>query len=402
MISIEEAQQIVVGEVPTGPVVTVPLKEAWGRVLAKELQSPIDSPLFNASAMDGFAVSAHPSSVYKVVAFVAAGDKTEKILNAGEAARVMTGAMIPKGATAVIPQEEVLQAGDENILIADPVQPGLHIRNRGEEIRVGERVLSKNTPVTAGAAGFLASLGLLEIPVFAAPKISIFPTGSELVRHLSELQAGKIIESNSYALSSALSELKIIPHVSSPVSDTPKVMHAMLEAALNENDFVLITGGVSAGAFDHVKEILASLKVKTCFWKVAQKPGKPLYFGRKNNTFVFGLPGNPASSLVCFYEYVRPALFKWMGYPSVFLPNEKAKLSKPFSKKDERLHFVRARAFKTLEGLCIDPLEGQESHKMRAFARANCLMVVPQEAKSLQEGDEVEVHWLPEMKTGGF
>ncbi len=394
MISVEEAQQIVMNEVLSGPVVTLPLQDACGRVLAGELQSPIDSPLFDSSAMDGFAIAACDLARHKVVGLVAAGNTIEKTLHRGEAMRVMTGAMLPQGTTAVIPQEEILKEEDGTILISSPVTQDLHIRRQGEEVRAGDLVLSKNTPITAGAAGFLSSLGILKIPVFTPPKILIFPTGSELVSHPSALQSGKIMESNSCSLSAALFPLNLVPRIVSPVPDIPKVMHAMLEVALSENDFVLITGGVSVGIFDHVKEILASLKVKTCFWKVAQKPGKPLYFGRKNNTFVFGLPGNPASSLVCFYEYVRPALLKWMGFPDCFLKKCEARLLKPFFKKEERVHFVRGKVFYKEGEWQVDPFEGQESHKMGSFAKANCLAVIPAAVKELKEGDAVVIHWL--------
>lgn len=403
MISVEEAQNIVVNEIPAGPVVKVSLKEARGRVVAKDVASPVDSPPFHSAAMDGFAIrheetlgaSPHSPAKLRVVGLVAAGDPADRPLVHGEAAWVMTGAMVPCGATAVIPQEEVLQDSDGVILVSNPVEQSRHIRFRGEEISAGGLALSRNSPVTAGTAGFLASLGVLEIPVFAPPKVFIFPTGSELVRHPSELGGGKIMESNSHALSAALSDLQITPRVVAPVPDIPKVIHAMLDVELEGHDFLLITGGISVGAFDYVKEILAKLKVKPCFWQVAQKPGKPLYFGRRNGTFVFGLPGNPSSSMVCFYEYVRPALLKWMGYEDCFLRKGAATLLSPFSKKEGRVHFVRGRAFFREEECFVEVLEGQESHKMQSFAKANCLLFVSAAERELKEGSRVTIHWLP-------
>lgn len=408
MITVKEAKQTIIKEIPKGPSVRVPLDKAWQRVLAEDVMSPLDSPLFDASAMDGFAIrheetyraSRNCPSYFKNIGLIAAGDVASQPLNPNETFKVMTGAMIPKGTTAVIPQEEILFDTAGTLLVSREVERGENIRCKGEEIKKGTLALPKNTFLNAGAIGFLASLGVSDVPIYAPPKVFILTTGSELVKDISELTEGKIIESNSYSLKAALQEIGITPLLSSPVPDIAKVLHAVIEYQLQNTDFLLITGGVSVGVFDLVKEILAKQDVETLFWQVAQKPGKPLYFGRRENIFVFGLPGNPASSLVCFYEYVRPALLQWIGYPDLFLLSDKGKLSKPFCKKDERLYFVRARALKTSEGIFVNPLEGQESHRMHAFADANCLMVVPQEIKSLQKGDAVTIHWLPEIKNG--
>lgn len=401
MITIEEAQKIILREIGGGPKQGVALKEALNRILAEEVKAPIDLPLFNASAMDGFAIHHEEApAVFKNVGVVAAGSTAPKNLEAGEAVQIMTGAMIPSGATAVIPQEEVaFEKGDgknpARIFVSRPVAEGEHFRKKGEEIRRGETALPQGTRLTPGVLGFLASLGIEEVKVYAPPRISILPTGSELVRGLSEITEGKIPESNSVALRAALQELNITPQILSPVPDIARVLHAIIEVQLQRSDFLFITGGVSVGTFDLVKDILQSLGVKTLFWGVSQKPGKPLFFGKGKSAFVFGLPGNPVSSLVCYYEYLRPSLLLWLGYDSVFLPTAKARLVEPFRKKEGRTHFLRAVAESRDGGWSVHIPGGQESHKMKSFLKSNCLAVIPQEASQLNGGAEVMIHWLP-------
>lgn len=402
MISVEEGQRIVMSEVGCGPVRRLPLLKAFGLVLAEAVDSRIDAPLFDASAMDGFALhheeSAAASQVFparfKNTGLVAAGDAPMKPLRPGETCKVMTGAMLPPGATAVIPQEEVLLDAAGTLLVFRRVEEGDHVRRRGEEIRKGETALPENTPLSAGAVGFLASLGVFSVPVYAPPRVSIVPTGSELVRSLSKLGPGKILESNSLSLCAALRDLGLLASVSAPVPDGGSTLRDILERRLSDSDFVVVTGGVSVGDFDRVKEVLAALGVETRFWKIAQKPGKPIWFGRRKNMFVFGLPGNPSSSLVCFYEYVRPALLKWMGHSRCFLEKACAKLMHPLSKKEERAHFLRARAALREGDLWVEALGGQESHKMASFAKANALLFVPAGAQELPHGSAVTIHWL--------
>lgn len=408
MITIEEAQKIILREIGRGPSLNVPLKEALSRILAAEVAAPIDSPLFNASAMDGFAIH-HEETVkasreqpiaFRNAGLVAAGSIAAKKLECGEVIQIMTGAMIPSGATAVIPQEEAaFEKGDgknpARIFVFRPVAEGEHFRKKGEEIQKGETALPQGTRLTPGTLGFLASLGLESVPIYAPPKISILPTGSELVRGLSEITEGKIPESNSVALRAALQELNITPQVLSPVPDIARVLHAIIEVQLRQSDFLFITGGVSVGTFDLVKDILQSLGVKTLFWGVSQKPGKPLYFGKGKSAFVFGLPGNPVSSLVCYYEYLRPAILSWLGEGEIFLPAAKARLAEPFQKKEGRTHFLRAVAESRDGGWSVHIPGGQESHKMKSFLKSNCLAIIPQEVSELSGGSEVTIHWLP-------
>ena len=240
----------------------------------------------------------------------------------------------------------------------------------------------------------IASLGIHEVSVFAPPRIFIFSTGSELVSDAREIKPGKIFESNSFALQAALQDLHIEAKQTPPIVDTKKALRESLRKAEEESDFVFISGGVSVGSFDFVKEVLTEMEVETLFWGIAQKPGKPLFFGKRNRRFFFGLPGNRASTLVCYYEYLRPAILKWMGYETVEPLSEKGRLKENFFKKTGRVHFVRAIAQRNEKGLSVSPLSGQESHRMNSFATANCLMVVPKETERLQPGEEVTIHWI--------
>lgn len=395
MITVEEAKRIVLEQTPTGPKVILPLAQAGGHFLAEDIFSPIDSPPFDSSAMDGFGLDhAETPGRFKIIGTVTAGEGGVKKIASGQCLEIMTGAQIPDGASAVVPYEEVQQEGGE-VVVAVEVAEGAHIRRRAEQLQKGEPVLAKPIRLTAGAAGFLASLGILQVPVYAAPKIFILPTGSELVSALADLKEDKILESNGLALQTALRQIPVGATVSHPVADIPKILSGVLEAALNDYDMVLICGGVSVGSRDYVKDLLAKFKVQQLFWGVTQKPGKPLYFGKKGNTLVFGLPGNPASSLVCFYEYVRPAVLKWLGDPKPALREGRAALSKTFIKKDGRVHFVRACAEQSKGVWRVHPLEGQDSHFMKSFALANCLMVVGQNVNRIEEGEEVAIQWLP-------
>lgn len=403
MITVTEAQRIVASQVPSGPKREIALREGRGLVLADTLLSPIDSPSFDSSAMDGFAVRRVDTEgaakerpvALRVVETIAAGTVPTRRLSSRESARIMTGAMIPPGADGVIPQEEVVESGSDTISVSRSVARGENILRRGEELKRGEVALQRGAPLNPAAIGFLASLGIERVPVFAKPRVAIVPTGSELVQSFSEWSPGRVFESNSAALSAALRELSIESEIVPPVTDSEGDLKGVLGGLFETADFVLITGGVSVGRFDFVRGVLADLGVETLFWRVAQKPGKPLFFGRKEDRFVLGLPGNPASSLVCFYEYVRPALRRWLGFRELFLREGEARIEGEIRKKGGRTDFVRALAWEDGGALSVRPTGDQGSHRMGSFVDANCLMVLPSERTEYGSGDVVTIHWLP-------
>lgn len=388
--------------VPRGMIVSSPIEKCLRRIVAKKIIAPFDFPLFAASAMDGYAIdskdtaaASHQKPVsLKVLSKIFAGEAPSDSIHPGETIRIMTGAMIPSGATAVIPQEEVEKISSDTILIFRAIAKGENIRLQGEEIRRGERAISPFEIITPSVIGYLASLGIYEVPVFQEPKVALLPTGSELIRDSKDLEPGKIFESNSCALGAALKQMGLVPALFPPIADCRDELEEGIQKCLEGNDFTIISGGVSVGEKDYVRDILEELKVETLFWKVAQKPGKPLFLGKRENRFVFGLPGNPASSLVCFYEYVQPALLKWLGHPQIWPLSEVATLKKSISKKEGRTHFLRAQASREGGNLWVTPFSSQESHRMGSFAKANCLALFPLEAKELQKGEPIEIHWI--------
>lgn len=402
MISVAEAQELVQAHAAVGAVEKVPLTKALGAVLSSPVKSQMDVPAFDNSAMDGFmldqraTVTASPKSPVRiaVTGYQSAGPIQYPSLQSGTALRVATGAFVPPDATTVIPQELVTEEGD-TIVITAPAKVGAHIRRCAEETKRGETVLTVGTLLTPSVVGYLASLGVDEVPVYTRPRVGIVATGTELVPLGATPGPGQIYDSNSVALSAALQVDGITARTYPAVSDDPVLQKQALALAISENDIVLVTGGVSVGRYDHVKDIMTQLEITPVFWKVRQKPGKPLVFGTRGQSLFFGLPGNPASSLVSYYEYVRPAVCQWMGIADGSLQEIVATCDQKIVKDDARAHFLRA-WLTCQEGVWrVTPREGQGSHCMRSFADANALLALPEGTATVSAGDSVRVHMLP-------
>lgn len=403
MISVCEAQEFILSQVSVQAAETLELGEALGRFVAEPIFAAMDSPLFSNSAMDGYALKAEDTVnasgesplLFPVFGTISAGTQSKKILQPGEATRIFTGAMIPEGATAVVKQEDVVKKAD-GIVLTKPVAAGENIRKQGEEFRVGKRVLGRGEPLNPATLALLAGLGTQEIPVFSCPRVGILVTGSEIVPVGSLLDPGQIYDSNSYALRAALQEMHLQPVGISHCRDQKNELAWAIASGLQNCDFLIVTGGVSVGDFDLVKEVAAAEGVKEIFWKVKQKPGKPLFFGKKGEKkFLFGLPGNPASALVCFYEYVRVALLKAMGSLNPFLPRVWVPIHESFKKKSGLLHFLRGYLSNPGDRSQVQILQQQGSHILNSFAQGNCLVILPEAAESLEAGTPVEVHLLP-------
>lgn len=407
MISVAEAHQRIATQITMGPVVERPLAEVVGGVLARALSARVDIPAFDNSAMDGFALrhteiiaATREAPIHLPLAGQQlAGAITCATLPAGHCVRIATGARVPDGATAVIPLEEVTEAAGI-IAVTACVAEGACIRRRGEEIRRGDAALPAGTRLTPATLGFLAGIGYGTLPVARAPIVDILATGSELLRPDEPWREGHIYESNSIALASALREWGIIPRVAPPIPDDPARLRAALATALRDTDFLLVTGGCSVGSADYLKELLAECDVEPIFWQVRQKPGKPLYFGRRGTQCIFGLPGNPVSSLVCYYEYVRTAIQRWFGDPHVGLPTITARIAQAIEKTDGKTHFLRAQITTGPDGAHATPIGRQESHRMGPFAQANGLIVIPAGLTHVAMGSVVEVHLLPDTQIG--
>jgi molybdopterin molybdotransferase len=398
MIPFEKALNLVLDQVNTLRMNEKYIHEISSDVLAEDVIAQKDIPNFSNSAMDGFALRSqeaqHAPVALRITGCIKAGDSPETKLNEGEAAKIMTGAPLPNGADAVVMVEDTEEKGNE-VLVKKTIKRGENVRLKGEEIKKGQVGLGKGTTLNPASVGFLASLGRQKVKVYDKPKVSILVTGNELVKPGRELRPGKIWESNSFALNAALAEMHIKAVSFGTVRDNLQDMERKIQAGLTASDILLICGGISVGEYDLVQEILLKLKVKKIFWRVAMKPGKPTFFGTKGKKLIFGLPGNPASVLVTFLEFVRPAILKMMGQSHIILKKEKAILEEEIRKKADRLNFVRG-FFNVKNGSVYVRSTGlQNSHILESFSRANCLIVLEKSRKIFKPGERVNIQVLP-------
>jgi molybdopterin molybdotransferase len=392
MISIVEAINIVKNTAkPLLKETTKSVEKSGGYYLFKDVFSPINMPPFRQSAMDGYALHLQDDLNYNLIGEVKAGDAHQPILKQGEAVRIFTGAPVPDSANAVMMQEKVTITNANSIKIESGITVNQNIRPLGEQVKTGDLALKKDTKLTPAAIGYLSSLGISEVSVYKKPSIALITTGNELVESGQDLTYGKIYESNSKMLQSALYNLKFYDVTLHKVEDDYHKTLTKLNETIQQNDLIIITGGISVGDYDFVGKALEELKVNECFYKVKQKPGKPLYFGKKENTLVFALPGNPAAALTCFYTYVYIALQRMMNNEAIELPRVKAKSLSNFTKFGDRPQFLKAIYNKGI----VELLEGQNSSMQQTFAIANALVLVPEEVTNIQVNDTVETILLP-------
>ncbi len=401
MIGVQEAQELIGKNCDALPSLEVPLFESFGCVTAADVIAPRPMPLFDNSAMDGFllrsadTLHATPNQpvVLTILGDLRAGDGEALALQERESYRIMTGALIVGGGDAVLPKEKAVVKNDQ-LIISSSVPSRAHIRFRGEEFKEGVCALPKGSVINPGTIGFLASLGMERVHVYRRPRISVISTGSELTSPGGSLQPGKIYDSNLPMVRAALEAMHIRPVYMRRVPDKRHLLEKVISFALKTSDLVIVMGGVSVGEYDFVKEILTQQDVQTVFWKVSQKPGKPLYFGKNASTLVFGLPGNPAAVFTCFYEYVYPAIRRLMSYSNPYLPTMTLEL-KEFLKPDpEKWLFLKSKIEKGSTQKVI-PLKRQQSHMISSLCQTDSFVVVPDSAEILKEGQKVLVHSLP-------
>jgi molybdopterin molybdotransferase len=370
-------------------------------VLASNIRAPEPFPSFDNSAVDGYAVPDLATMSYRLQGEIRAGDPPRQRLKSGHAFRIFTGAPIPVGTAAVVVQEHTVCTGDSLQLTA-PVKAQANIRRRGEDFQRGTRALSKGTLLDPQHLALLAALGVVRVPVISAARVSILATGSELVAPTSKPRAGQLRASNPVLLESMLRQLGAKPTVLPTVGDSIAAIRRQVKRGLT-SDVLLISGGISVGKYDHVRDVLRSLAVRELFWTVDIKPGKPAYFGKAGGTLVFGLPGNPVSVFVTFEEFVRPALLALMGRDSEQPTTKRAgparaarpqrliqgSLTSDF-RNGSRLHFVRVRCVLEESRWLASPLTGQGSHMLGALAQSNGILKVAPNAH-LRKGQNVEV-----------
>ena len=314
MISVKEAKQKIEEKVGLLQPKVLPLEKVCGLILAENVYAKSDIPAFEQSSMDGYAFLFEEKDFPLLIQNkIAAGDSNLYKINSKQASRIFTGAPLPTGADTVVVQEKVV-VKDGNILIKDiDLQKGNNVRPKGSEIKSGALALSKNAALTPAALGFLAAIGIAEVPVFPAPKVSIIITGNELQKPGKELLPGQVYESSSISLSAALKRCGVVDIKILYAADEAETVQSTLENALEKSEVILLTGGISVGDYDFVLQATEHCGVEKHVHKIKQKPGKPFYFGTKEDKLIFGLPGNPGSALTCFYEYVLPALAQMMN-----------------------------------------------------------------------------------------
>lgn len=390
MLTVKDAAARIRAKTTRLPAESVALGSADGRVLARDVVSRRALPPFDNSAMDGFAVrAADLPGTLAVVATIAAGQPPGAVdIGPGQAARIMTGAPVPPGADAVVMKEDADDRGDA-VHIAGPARPGQHIRRAGEDVAVGDVALAAGLRLGPGEIGLLAALGCTEVPVGRRPRVGILSTGDELVDVDVEPGPGQIVNSNAYALAAQVREaggepvaLGIAPDDAGAIRD-----HLARGLAL---DVLCTSGGVSVGDYDLVKPCLEQLGVSLTFWKVAMKPGKPLAFGvAPTGTLVFGLPGNPVSSMVVFELFVRPTLLYMQGSASPERRRAPVTVTADYAKKPGRAHYVRA-ALRDRDGeLAATPNPRQGSGMLRSMVGVDALLELDADRGDVRAGDRV-------------
>lgn len=383
-VSVSAAKKILHEHAFRGEVVQFPLLDSIGHYAAAGIKAPMDIPGFDNAAMDGFCFrySDYEKQIPLHVRYtIQAGETTLPNLQVGEAAKIFTGAPIPFGADTVVMQEKTYVEDERLYFTVNDFIAGANIRLRASQTSSGETILSENTLINAGLIGFLAGFGIQSVSVYKAPRIGICCTGKELVAPGQPLLPGQIYESNSLSLQALLSDMSITPLVIKKVDDHLGSIQKAIEEILDSTDIIIITGGISVGAYDYVYEALQLNGVEKLFYKVKQKPGKPLFFGKKGHKIIFALPGNPGATFTCFHQYVKPFLQFVKGQKNMYDHTQFGSLAHSYLKKGSLTQLLKGQE---VQGK-ITILEGQESYKMNAFAKANCLIELDAERQVFDE-----------------
>ncbi len=400
MVTVEEAQKFVLEQIRSINAEEISLPECLGRTIARDYYSQDNIPPFDNSAMDGYAVSSPDVArasrespvVLKVVEDLPAGSVAQREIRKGETARIMTGAAIPDGADTVIRVEKTRSEG-RTVTIFGSIEAGKNIRLCGEDIRNGQLVLKKGTVVGPAEMGILASLGVDPVAAARPPTVGILATGDELVEIKEELTPSKIRNSNTYSLIGQVKESGGIPRNLGIAGDSKNEIRRKIEEGL-KNDILIVSGGVSVGDYDYVKEVMTDLKGRIVFWKAAIKPGRPMVFAIINGRPVFGLPGNPAASMVSFEVFVRPAILKTLGRQNDNRREVSAVVEEEIKKKKGLRYFLRAHT-RWEGGVYFTRKTGlQGSGILKSMVLANSLIVLPEEEEIIDKGRRVTVRFL--------
>ncbi len=390
MINVTEAKKLIEENCSKLKVKTVSLLEANGSILAEPIYAIMDTPPFNQSAMDGYAFSYEnwdKKSNLTVIGEIQTGNYSNKVLLTNEAVRIYTGAPTPPGADTVVMQEKIIRDGNTIQILDIFLVKGANVRPQGSQTKKGEMALQEKQLLTPVAISFLAGIGINKVNVFSKPTVSIIVTGKELTKANDKIAEGKIFESNSIGLIAALQQLGINPVSVEVVDDVEEEIERAISNQL-DSDILILTGGVSVGDYDLVPTSLEKCGVQKIFHKIKQKPGKPFYFGRHNQTLVFALPGNPAAVMSCFYEYVVQAISSFTQkeyFKKMLLP-----LAEDFNKKAGLTYFLKGKIGERE----VTVLNNQESYKLNSFAVADCLIEFDEDSENFKKGELVNINMI--------
>ncbi len=400
MISVEEAlKTILVNFRPLG-LEKINILEARGRVIGEDVFAPRNIPSANNSARDGYALrcadikdaSREKPVKLKIIEDIPAGTLAVKKIKKGEAARIMTGAVLPEGADSVVHQEDTMKEG-KTVIVYTSAEKSENIRFAGEDVRTGDLVVKKGSALRPADIGMLAALGRAFVSVYQKPRVAIMSTGDELVDIEIEPPPGKIVNSNSFSLAAQVMECGAIPIMLGIVKDKKTDLREAFKTALHA-DLMISSGGVSVGDFDFVKNVMGEIGNAMHFWRVAMRPGKPLAFGAIEGVPLFGLPGNPVSSMVSFEQFVRPSLLKMQGHKKIFRQTIQAVCNDEFQKNPGFRHFIRAVVKKEKDRYVAITTGDQGSGILKSMVAANGLIVIGEEETRIKKGSEVTVQLL--------
>ena len=396
MVSFEEARSIILSNTGSCGVERVQLQDAVGRVLAEDVSAPWDMPLWDNSAMDGYAVrSADCVEIpcrLTVTGFLPAGARADGVtVEAGCAVRIMTGAPTPTGCDAIVPVEET-DDGQQVVTLNEKVAKGQHLRFRGEDVRTGVTFATAGTLIRPPEINILATFGLAMVPVYRRPLVAILSTGDELIELGRTPGPGEIINSNTLSLAAAVQETGAIPRIIGIARDNLDSHRELLREGLKA-DVLITSAGVSAGDCDFVRDVLEELGVRQLFWKVGVKPGGPTAFALHGTTPVFSLPGNPVSAMITFEEFVRPALLKMLGRRQVLRPLFKAVLTEDLKKKPGKVQIVRIRLERENGRWLASSAGNQQTAILKTMVDAAALAILPSDSTGSAAGEEVDVHF---------
>jgi len=386
MIGLDKARLILARHGTRPETETVRLFDARNRVLAQDVVSKINMPPFDKSAMDGYAIaSGDDSSCFRIMEVIPAGSIPRKKIKKGECSKIMTGAMLPSGADRVVIKE--ITRTENELMFITGQDSEFNVCQRGEDVKIGDKVLASGKLMTSADIGVIASMGLDTVKTFCRPMVGVLTTGAEIVEPGERIKKGQIFNSNAFSLAAQIGSMGLEVIYNGIVRDNPECINAEAERLMNQADVVLVSGGVSMGDFDFVPQVLEEIGVEIYFKKIAIKPGKPTVFGRRGTHFVFGLPGNPVSTFIIFEVLVKPFLYRMMGHtysPPSIAGIMKQDFNRCKASRHELIPVVYSQG-------TVRVVEYHGSAHILSLSRANGLLEIPVGVKQIKKGTEVDV-----------